>query len=72
MKIYQMAEAEHTTLGGKLGNYILIFVLVSTVPTAISPISYMLFQFPTPNQWQLPVLMKYIIIFLLFKENPFF
>lgn len=62
-KNYQLAEMGHTTRAEKMKIYIFIFVFLSCLPSALSPISYAILHFPQPQNWELPLVMEYLPCF---------
>lgn len=57
--IYRMAETEHTERGEKFRKYSILFILICSLPPSIGPICYAIFRTPSPDQWQLPLSIKY-------------
>lgn len=51
---------EHTTRAEKMKILIFIFVFLSCLPSALSPISYAILHFPQPQNWELPLVMEYL------------
>lgn len=58
-KIYQLADEKNTKLVDAFGKYVNLTIIVVLAPPILTPICHAIFNAPSPNQWQLPLPMKY-------------